>query len=112
MTKRYRYVALVNATPGQDDAFNEWHTNTHMREVIEATGFEFSERMKLVPGTNQGDAYGYLITMEIESDDPQAVLAKMAAAVESGKIGLSDTLTMPIWSGLFEVIPGARQELT
>ena len=108
---RYRFVALVNAAEGQDDAFNAWHTNTHMPEVLKATAFTRSERMKLVPGTNgDNQAYGYLVMMELETDDPMAVLAQMGAAVQSGEIGQSDTLAPPIWSGLFEEIPGAQRE--
>lgn len=113
MAKRYRYIALVNAAPGKDDEFNEWHTHTHMQEVLDATGFEYSQRLSLVPGTSgEGEKYGYLITMEIETDDPQGVMARMGAAVESGEIGLSDTLAPPTWAGLFEEIPGARKEHT
>lgn len=110
MPKRYRYVALVNSAPGKDQEFNDWHTQTHMDEVINAAGFEFSERLKLVPGTSgEGEHYGYLVTMEVETDDPQAVMAKLAAAVQAGDIGMSDSLAPPIWSGLFEPIEGARK---
>ncbi|RVQ65154.1 hypothetical protein EKN06_14205 [Croceicoccus ponticola] len=110
MAKRYRFVALVNAAPGRDEEFNEWHTSTHMKEVLEHAGFAFSERMKLVPGTTgEGEAYGYLVTMEVETDDPMAVMAKMGAAVEAGKIGVSDCLAPPIWAGLYEEIEGARK---
>lgn len=107
--KRYRFVALVNATEGQDDAFNAWHTGTHMAEVLKATSFTRSERMKLVPGSNgDNQAYGYMVMMELETDDPMAELAKMGAAVQAGEIGLSDTLSGPIWSALYEEIPGAQ----
>lgn len=112
MMKRYRFVALVDAAEGRDAEFNDWHTNTHMHEVLEATGFEFSERMKLVPGTTgAATPYGYLVTMEIETDDPMAVLGKMGAAVESGRIGVSDCISPVMWMGLFEPIEGARQDL-
>jgi hypothetical protein len=29
MSKHYKFVALVNAKDGQDDAFNAWHTDIH-----------------------------------------------------------------------------------
>ncbi len=107
--KRYRFVALVNPAPGKEDAFNAWHSATHMPEVLKACGFTSGERMKLVDGTN-GDnvAYRYLVTLEIETDDPMAVLGKMGAAVQSGAIGMSDTLGSPLWASMYEEIPGGQ----
>lgn len=112
MAKRYRFVALVDAAPGRDEEFNDWHTNVHMGEVLKAAGFEFSERMKLVPGTTgEGTPYGYLVTMEMETDDPMAELGKMGAAVQSGDITPSDCISPVLWAGLYEEIEGARLEM-
>lgn len=111
MAKQYKFVALVNTKDGADEAFNQWHTETHLPQVVENCGFSNGRRLRLVPGTN-GDAqsYQYLVVFDLESDDPMAALGKMGEAVGSGAIEMSDTLGAPIWSGLYEDIPGATYE--
>lgn len=108
MAKKYKFVALVNASEGQDEAFGEWHNATHLPQVVRAAGFSGGQRMRLVPGTN-GDAarYQYLVLFDLESDQPMEALGKMGAAVESGEIEMPDLLGAPLWTGLFEEIPGA-----
>ena len=58
--------------------------------------------------SGDGTAYQYLVLFEIETDDPMAALAKMGAAVESGDIQMSDTLGAPIWTSMYQAIPGAN----
>ncbi len=109
MTKQYKFVALVNAKEGADDAFNQWHTDTHLPQVVKAAGFSNGQRLRLVPGTNgDGTAYNYLVVLDLETDDPMGALGKMGTAVQSGEIEMSDTLGAPLWSGLYEEIPGAN----
>jgi len=108
MTKRHQFVALVNCKEGQDAAFNAWHSNPHLPEVVRAAGFTRGERFQLVEGTN-GDStlYRYLVLFEGEGD-PMEALTKLGAAVATGKIHMSDTLGAPIWSSMYVPIPGAE----
>lgn len=109
MAKKFKFVALVNAADGKDQAFNAWHTAVHLPEVMRAAGFVRAERMKLVPGTNgDGTAYQYLVIFEGEGDAPMKALEKLGAAVAAGDIQMSDSLGTPLWSSLFEAIPGAE----
>ena len=108
MARKFRFVALVNAKEGCDDAFNAWHTEIHLPEVARIAGFTRGERMRLVEGSN-GDAtrYRYLVMFEGESDDPYEPLQKIGAAGAAHQINMSDTLGEPNWSSMFEEIPGA-----
>ena len=108
MPKRYRFVALVNAKDGQHDAFNAWHTATHLPEVVRVAGFTRGERFKLVEGSN-GDntAYRYLVLFEGEGD-PMDALTKLGAAMAAGKIDISESLGAPLWASMYEAIPGAE----
>ncbi|GAB4142322.1 MAG: hypothetical protein Tsb0016_10570 [Sphingomonadales bacterium] len=111
MAKKYKFVALVNAVDGKDDIFNDWHSGTHLPEVVRAAGFTRGERLKLVPGTNgENTAYQYLVVFEGEGDQPMEALQKLGAAVEAGQIQMSDSLGGPIWSSLYEEIDGAVYE--
>lgn len=108
MSKRYKFVALVNCKDGQDAVFNAWHSNTHLPEVVRAAGFIHGERFKLVDGTNGDNTlYRYLVLFEGEGD-PMEALTKLGAAVGSGEIHMSDTLGAPIWASMYVPIPGAE----
>lgn len=108
MPKSYKFVVLANASDGRDAEFNAWHSQIHLPEVVRAAGFSRGERMSLVPGTSgDGPVYQYLIVFDGEGERPTDALQRLGAAVADQKVGLSDSLGTPIWSALFEEIPGA-----
>jgi len=108
MSKHYKFVALVNAKDGQDDAFNAWHTDRHLPEVVRAAGFSRGERLKLVNGSNGDNTlYRYLVLFEGEGD-PAEALAKLGNAIGSGNIHMSESLGGPLWASMYESIPGAE----
>src|SRR3546814_12750049 len=46
--ERLLYIVLTNATPGDDEQFNDWYTNTHIPDVLAVQGFVASQRFRLV----------------------------------------------------------------
>lgn len=64
-------LVLSNATDGQDDAFNEWYTNTHLQDVLKVPGYTAAQRFKLSDAQlGPGNVpYTYLAIYEVESDD-------------------------------------------
>lgn len=106
---RFKFVCLVNAREGQDAAFNAWHTNVHIPEVVREAGFTSGKRMKVVKGL-EGDAriYQYLVIYEGEIANPELALNKLGEAVAAGRIQASDTLDPVVWTAVYEDIPGAE----
>lgn len=105
MSKPYRFVALVNPKEGQDEAFNAWHSERHLPEVVRNAGFSRGERFKLIEGSQADNTvYRYLVLFEGEGD-PMEALTKLGAAVGSGAIHISDTLGAPNWAAMYETIP-------
>ena len=108
MSKRYRFVALVNAKQGRDEEFNAWHTSRHLPEVVRAAGFTRGERFKLVEGSNGDNTlYRYLVLFEGEGD-PMDALTRLGAAMASGKVHITEALGAPLWASMYEAIPGAE----
>jgi hypothetical protein len=73
-------VVLTNPVAGKEKEFNEWYTNTHVREIVQIPGFVSAQRYKL------GDAqmgptgsHQYLAIYEIDGD-PQKALDALKAA--------------------------------
>jgi hypothetical protein len=108
MSKRYKFIALVNSKDGQDEAFNSWHTDTHLPEVVRAAGFLRGERLKIVAGSNGDNTlYRYLVLFEGEGD-PTEALTKLGAAMAAGNIHMTDALGGPLWASMYEPIAGAE----
>src|SRR5579871_3736076 len=94
------FFALSNASPGRDDAFNEWYDRHHIREVPEFyLGFMIGRRYRLAPVQRTGDGAGtpcpweYLAIYQL---DPAIAVADVHASVASPAertVSAGDTLS-------------------
>ena len=107
MTLNNVLMVLSNPTPGQDDAYNDWYTNTHLDEVVSIPGFVSAQRYKLTDAQIAGfpeSAHTYLSIYEIEGD-PAAAFDQLVEELQSGRMELPDSIeqaTISPWS--FEAI--------
>jgi len=75
---RYLLVALNGPTEGEGDeaAYNDWYNNVHVPDLLKITGVQSARRFKVL-SSKRAD-WPYLAAYEIETDDPDAVLAELA----------------------------------
>lgn len=113
MAKRYTYVFFVNAVAGKDDAFNTWYTDQHVPDVLKVPGFVCANRYKLTDVGTMGPEpqHRYLTIYEVETDNPEAVLADLGARVPG--MVMSDALntgdvTGALWEAVTDRIVPAR----
>lgn len=108
---KFMMASLVNASPDADEAFNQWHSEVHMPEVVENGGFIKARRLRLVDDLIPGQpSYRYLILYEGECANPANALEQLNAAHGEGRIQASDTLDLSMWAALFEEIPGGEYQ--
>lgn len=103
-----KYVLMVltrPASPEREDEFNQWYTETHIREVTDAPGFTGARRLKLVDAfkSPQTPEQPYLALYEVETDDIGSVLAEVGARSQDGRIEANDVMVVEV-SGVYEVI--------
>ena len=91
---RYQYVVMTNAVEGREDEYNEWYTNTHLREVLEIPGFKSAVRYKVVqrPKAAFKPAQRYLALYEMETDNVEATLAELSRRSGAGELATSTAL--------------------
>jgi hypothetical protein len=82
---KHLLVVLSNATEGQDEAFNQWYTNTHLGDVLKVPGYVAAQRFKLSemqlgPGAFP---YRYMALYEVETDN----LEQACRALTEGAAG-------------------------
>ncbi len=105
---KFILVVQSNATTGADDEYNDWYNNTHLGEVLQINGFTAAQRFAAKGDPIAGSSsHRYLAIYEMETDDPQAALDALGAAVREGSIHMSDAIdTSGVSAVLFEPISG------
>lgn len=100
---KYALLVHTNATEGRDDEFNQWYDNVHLKEVLEVEGFTAAQRFALQDPNAPADARRYLAIYEMETDDPQATLTALSAAVPNMQMSdalAADSATLSVWAPL------------
>jgi hypothetical protein len=72
-------VVYTNPVAGQEDEYNEWYNNVHLKEVLQTPGMIAARRFSLVDGAGSGDEpqHRYLAIYELESEDVKGTLKAM-----------------------------------
>ena len=105
MGKKYSYVFFTNAVAGKEDDYNTWYTNQHLPDVLKTPGFIAGRRYRLADVGVRGAApqHRYLTIYEVETDNPEAVLAELSSRAPD--MVMSDALNMEdITGALWEAI--------
>lgn len=72
--ERHIFVVFTNSKDGQDDAFNNWYDQHHVREIVALDGFVSGQRYELHPEQRPGQVgppWRYLAIYEIRGDVPK-----------------------------------------
>ncbi|HEY3654725.1 MAG TPA: hypothetical protein VGL34_07025 [Steroidobacteraceae bacterium] len=81
---------ISNPMPGQEDEYNRWYTDDHLKDVVAVAGFASAERFKVVMEATDRLLPGkYVAIYEIDADDPKAAFAQLGKDSEAGKLPLS-----------------------
>jgi hypothetical protein len=91
---KQKHALFVYSDPveGREDDFNAWYNDVHLKEVLTVEGFVRAQRYKVADVTPGITDHKYVAIYEIESDDLEATLAKLQAAVPSMNLGNSINL--------------------
>jgi len=89
------YVVLSNPVPGREEEYNEWYTGQHLAEVTAVPGFVSAQRFRLHEGeAESAPPQRYMAIYTIESDDPQAAVARLTELVQVGEVAMSGAFSM------------------
>src|SRR5690606_28970654 len=100
---KVKMVVLANPVPGREDEFNEWYTNTHLRDVVAVPGIQSAQRFKLCDPMGFEHRHQYLALYEIDSDDREAVIEELLRRRGTASMQISEALDMDTAvGGVFE----------
>jgi len=76
-----KHVVVVLSEPveGREAESDDWYENTHIREVLETTGWSTGQRFELTAEKGQKCPLGKLAFYEVEAESGEDVVAKLDA---------------------------------
>jgi hypothetical protein len=111
----YKLIVLSDGVDGRDAEYNDWYTNQHLADVVAVPGFVSAQRFKMRELTMGEFKNKYLAIYNIETDDPDKVMAEMMSRRGTEAMYITDAFDMDnVNVALFEVIseevfaPGAE----
>ncbi len=84
---RYELVVLSNPVEGQDEEYNRWYDEQHLKDVLAVDGVVSAQRFAatgLTPGP-----HGYMAVYGIDTDDLPAVMGQLGARMGTDAMPMS-----------------------
>lgn len=93
MANRYQYVVVTKAKPGREAEFEAWYADQHIDDVARVPGVVSARRFHIDRVvTPAGGSWVNLALYEIESDDPESVLAAIKSRAGTDEMPMTDAL--------------------
>lgn len=85
----HKLVVMTNAVDGQDDTFNNWYDNVHLRDVVAIPGVVGAQRFRFA----DNGKWRYLALYDVEGD-VAPVLAELESRVGTDAMVMTDAMNM------------------
>ena len=98
---KYQLVALTNPVAGREVEFHRWYEERHVQDLLAVPGFVAAQLFALTDATGQGNpAWTCLAVYDLETDDPDALMAAVRSRLGTDAMPVSDTLDSATAGGL------------
>jgi len=98
MKKNHLVLILTEPTEGQEDEYNDYYENLHLKEVLETTGLKSAQRYRLAGEVGESCPLPYLAVYETEAESAEDVLTDLnARRSERQQSGALNKRTGRIW---------------
>jgi hypothetical protein len=93
--QKHIFIVYTNPEEGQDDAYNEWYTNQHLKDVLKIPGviaaqrFRLSDKQRLDPPF----PWQYAAIYEIETDNLDEVITPLKEWIGTDRMPRSDAMS-------------------
>ena len=74
MSKKHLVLILTEPTPGNEDEFNDYYDNLHLKEVLATTNLTSAQRFRLAGEAGEPCPLPYLAVYETEADSAADVI--------------------------------------
>src|SRR5438128_180143 len=87
-------MAMTNPVAGREDEFNDWYSNRHIHDVMQAPGIVAAQRFVLTDLQRYEGPYPfkYMALYEIESEGVQGIIDYIGQVAGTPAMRMSDAL--------------------
>lgn len=89
---RTLFIALTNAVPGEEAAFNEWYDNYHLTDVLDCPGITSAQRFDVQDFTGNRATHRYVAVYDVEHADPVAAVEEVFRRFSEGEMVQTDSM--------------------
>lgn len=86
----YKLLVLSDPLDERHDEYNDWYDRVHLPDVLKVDGIVAAQRFRL----KGGGRWRYCAIYEIESDDPEKIVAELQGRAGTEAMPLSDAFDM------------------
>ena len=105
--RKFKMLVFSEPFEGGEDAFNAWYTGQHLDDLCALPGFTSAQRFTLHSVSMGTTLNKYLAIYDVETDDPDAVIAGMFAARDTPAMPMSPAFNIdPTTVMLYEELTG------
>jgi hypothetical protein len=98
---KHLLLAFTNPVVGREEEFNRWYDERHVPDLLAVPGFVSAQRFSLTDATGQGrPGWTHLALYELDTDDPNALMAEVRSRLGTEAMPVSDTLDPTTPTGL------------
>ncbi len=103
-------LAFTNPVPGREAEFVEWYDGRHLQDLLALPGFVSAQRFALTDATGLGKTPEWcsLALYELDTDDPDGLMAEVRARLGTETMPVSDALDVITINGLVATAITAR----
>ena len=74
MSKKHLVLILTEPTAGNEDEFNDYYENLHLKEVLDTTDLQTAQRFRLTGEAGEACPLPYLAVYETDADSAEDVI--------------------------------------
>jgi hypothetical protein len=89
---QYKMLVLSGPAQGRDGGYSDWYDRVYIPQVMAQDGFASARRFRLAEKLTDGKAAPWAAIYDFETDDLNAMLAKMNRVMEAREVALSEHL--------------------
>ncbi|MFV8819442.1 hypothetical protein [Haliea sp. E17] len=86
------FIALTNAVPGKDEAFNQWYDNCHLADVLDCPGIVSVQRFDVRDFRGNRAKHQYAAVYEVDHPDPVAAVEEVFRRFSEGEMTQTDAM--------------------
>ncbi|TGD75722.1 hypothetical protein E4634_02255 [Mangrovimicrobium sediminis] len=86
------FIALTNAVPGRDAAFNEWYDRHHLANVLDCPGITSARRYDVQQFTGNRAQHRYVAVYGVDHPDPVSAVEEVFRRFNEGEMQATDAM--------------------